>query len=85
MFNCVKRIPPSILARVTPAPLPSENTTGAWIVFGDAQTGKVEEANDRGDTMLWIIRNCEQEQLAAAKAVDQRPWLVRQIRPLRPG
>jgi hypothetical protein len=38
-------IPDSWLLGVPAAPLPDGNTVGDWIAFGDAQTGKLDQAN----------------------------------------
>ena len=38
---------------------------GAWIAFGDAQTGKLDVANGRGLDALAIIERCETRDKAA--------------------
>lgn len=73
-LNCASRIPPQVRADVPGAPLPADNSVGEWVAFGDAQTGKLESANDRKNTALWIMDQCEGEQKAAAEKLKPRPW-----------
>ncbi len=47
---------------------------GEWVAYGDAQTGRLEAANDSKATALWIIDQCEAEERAAAARLKPRPW-----------
>lgn len=85
VFSCLGRVPPSIRADVQPPAPPPDNTVGAWVVFADGTVGKLSEANDSKATLIWIIQNCEQEQMAAAKAIDRRPFWQKWMKPLKPG
>jgi hypothetical protein len=76
-LDCARRIPPQLRAEVEPADLPADNTVGAWVAFGDAQTGRLETANDRKATLIWIVETCEAEEQAAAKALDDRTLIQR--------
>lgn len=78
-------MPPQLRADVLAPDLPSDNTVGVWIVFGDGAVGKISEGNDKKNTILWIFEHCEAEALAAAKEIDRRPIWERWFRPLKPG
>jgi hypothetical protein len=49
------------------------------VAFGDAQTGRLETANDRNGTVLWIVDNCAAEQTKAAAALAPKPWWRRML------
>lgn len=55
------------------APLPENDTVGAWVAFADAQTGQLDKANDRTLTSIGIVERCEQMQRDAV-ATARRPW-----------
>jgi len=84
-LDCAGRIPPQLRAEVAPAAPPADNSVGAWVAFGDAQTGRLESANERKATVIWILDRCKAEERAAGKAVDTRPWWQKMLRPLKPG
>jgi hypothetical protein len=73
-LDCAGRIPPQVRAEVPGAELPADNSVGQWVAFGDAQTGRLEVANDRKATALWIVDQCEAEERAAAARLAPRPW-----------
>ena len=74
-LDCAGRIPPQLRAEVAPAAPPADNSVGQWVAFGDAQTGRLETANDRKATMLWILEACEaEERAAAARLAPRPPW-----------
>jgi hypothetical protein len=52
---------------VAGAPLPQGNTVADWEVFGDAQTGKLDQANDRTKDAIGIVERCEARDSAAVK------------------
>lgn len=74
-FDCGKRIPPGLRAKTNPPPIPTEDTQGQWGVFGDAAVGKIEVADDKKDTALWIVDQCEAEK---QKVIDtlNKPTLM---------
>lgn len=75
VLNCAGRIPPQLRAEVAGAPLPDDNSVGEWVAFADAQSGRLEAANDRKTTALWIIDQCEaEERAAAARLATPSPW-----------
>jgi hypothetical protein len=74
-LTCGARIPPQLRDDVAHAPLPPGNTVGDWVTFADDQTGRLERANDRKATVLWIIDHCESETRSASKRLETRgPW-----------
>jgi hypothetical protein len=64
---CATLLPQSWKAGVAPAPLPDGNTVGDWIAFGDAQTGKLDQANGRTKDAIEIVERCEARDAAAIK------------------
>lgn len=73
-LDCAARVPPQLRAGTPGAAPPAANTVGEWVAFGDAQTGRLEAANDSKATALWIIDQCEAEARNAAGALRPRPW-----------
>jgi hypothetical protein len=58
------------------APLPLDDSAGAWVTFGNNQTGQLEQANLKPPAIRHIIKTCEDRHAAAlAKAErESRPW-----------
>jgi hypothetical protein len=54
------------------APLPTGNTVGEWIAFGDAQTGQLDKANGRTADTIAIIERCEARDAEALRAARPR-------------
>lgn len=54
------------------ANLPSDDSAGAWIKFGDAQTGKLDISNDRYASGMGIIERCEARDKAAKVKIEKR-------------
>lgn len=73
-LDCGSRVPPQLRADVGPAEPPADNSVGEWVAFGDAQTGRLQVANERKATVLWIYDACEAEEKKAAAAVTRKPW-----------
>ena len=78
-LDCAGRIPPQLRAEVSPAAPPADNSVGEWVAFGDAQTGRLETANDRKATLLWIVEACEAEERAAVARLAPRPSWWRRL------
>ena len=57
-----------------PAPLPVDDSAGAWIAFGDAQTGQLEQANAAKAAINEIRDTCEARYQALVKATNKKPW-----------
>lgn len=69
--GCSSLIPDSWLQGVAASPLPEGNSVGDWIVFGDAQTGKLDQANGRTKDAIEIQRRCEARDAAAVKRASR--------------
>lgn len=69
-LNCAALIGPTLRTDVPPADLPTENTIGEWVAFGDAQTGKLGDANGRRAAVVEIADRCQAEQ----ERLSRRPW-----------
>ena len=57
--SCSSLLPQEWKQGVAGADLPDGNTVGDWIAFGDAQTGKLDQANGRTKDAMGIIERCE--------------------------
>lgn len=66
---------PSELTDPTPgADLPADDSQGAWVRFGNDQTGQLDKANLKQAAGLKIIRGCEARDAETAKRLAPRPW-----------
>lgn len=65
--SCASLLPAEWSNGVEGAPLPEGDTVGDWIAFGDAQTGKLDQANDRTTSTIGIVQRCEERDRAAVK------------------
>ena len=70
---CAALLPPEWRTPVPGAPLPSGETVGNWIQFGDAQTAQLDKANDRTMSAIGIVERCEARDRALIEKV-RRPW-----------
>lgn len=66
--SCSTLLPDEWRAGVPGAPLPSGNTVGDWITFGDAQTAQLDKSNDRYIAAVGIVSRCEERDKQAVKA-----------------
>ena len=73
--SCSSLLPEEWKQGVAGAPLPDGDTVGDWIAFGDAQTGKLDQANDRTKASIGIIQRCEARDAAAIKRATKRRFL----------
>lgn len=67
---CSSLLPNEWRGGVEGAALPSQDTVGEWIAFGDAQTGQLDKSNDRYRAAVGIVERCEardREAIEAAK------------------
>lgn len=85
ILDCAGRIPPLLRADVPSAPPPADNSVGQWVAFADGQTGALDKANEHKGAVVWIVDRCQAEALAAAKAIDTRPFWLKWTKPLKPG
>jgi len=65
---CSELLPEEWNEGVEGAALPADDTVGAWIAFGDAQTGQLDKSNDRYRAAIGIVGRCEKRDRAAVKA-----------------
>lgn len=63
--GCSSLIPNDWQDGVAGAPLPDGKVVGDYIVFGDQQTGKLDQANGRTRDTISIISRCEARDKAA--------------------
>lgn len=73
--SCSSLLPADWKNGVAGADLPSGNTVGDWIAFGDAQTGKLDQANDRTASAIGIVERCEDRDAEAVKRATRRKFL----------
>jgi hypothetical protein len=73
--GCSSLVPDEWKKGVAGAPLPDGNTVGDWIAFGDAQTGKLDIANDRTVSAVGIIARCEARDEKAIEKATRRRFL----------
>jgi len=59
---------------VAGATLPDGSTVGDWVVFGDAQTGKLDEANGRTRDAIGIVERCEARDGEAVRRARRGGW-----------
>ncbi len=64
---CSTLLPDDWKRGVAGAPLPDGDTVGDWIAFGDAQTGKLDQANGRTKDAIGIVERCEARDATAIK------------------
>ena len=76
--GCAGLLPVEWRSGVAAAALPDGSTVGDWIVFGDAQTGKLDEANGRTRDAIGIVERCEARDGEAVKRA-RRGWLARLV------
>jgi hypothetical protein len=65
--SCSSLLPQEWKQGVPGAPLPDGQTVADWIAFGDAQTGKLDQANGRTKDAMEIIERCEARDAQAIK------------------
>lgn len=65
--SCSSLLPEEWKQGVAGVPLPEDDTAGSWIAFGDAQTGKLDQANERTKAAIGIVARCEARDAQAIK------------------
>lgn len=70
--GCAGLLPSNWREGVESAPLPDGNTVGEWIAFGDAQTGRLDVANDRTAAAIGIVERCEARDAEAIRRATRR-------------
>lgn len=72
--SCAALLPAEWKEGVAGADLPEGDTVGDWIAFGDAQTGKLDQANDRTSSAIGIVERCEARDAVAIKKATRGFW-----------
>lgn len=72
---CSTLLPPEWRNGVEGAELPAGDNVGDWIAFGDAQTGRLDQANGRTRDAIGIVERCEARDAAAIRRVTRRRFL----------
>lgn len=72
--SCASLLPSEWKQGVAGAELPTGDTVGDWIVFADAQTGKLDQANDRAVSAIGIVERCEERDRQAVKRATRGFW-----------
>jgi hypothetical protein len=65
--GCSSLVPDNWKSGVAGADLPAGNDVADWISFGDAQTGKLDQANGRTSDAIAVVQRCEARDAAAIK------------------
>lgn len=73
--SCAVLLPPEWKEGVAGAPLPAGDEIADWIVFGDAQTGRLDIANDHTKSAIGIIERCEARDKQAVERATKRRFL----------
>lgn len=64
---CSSLLPAEWAQGVAGVELPAGDTVGDWIAFADAQTGRLDVANDRYKAAVGIVARCEERDRAAVQ------------------
>lgn len=72
--QCGALVPESLRRDVPGADLPTNDTAGEWVAFGDAQTGRLDQANANRAAVVEIVDACDLQQQRIVKALEPRPW-----------
>lgn len=56
------------------APLPSDDTAGAWVDYGNRESGQLDIANEDKRALRGIGETCERWQAEAVKKTTKKAW-----------
>lgn len=70
-------MPQSLKAPTPGAPLPADDTAGAWVAFANQQTGQLGTANAGKAAIVEIVEMCEARDAETVKALTKRRGLFR--------
>jgi hypothetical protein len=73
--SCSSLLPDEWSKGVAPAELPDGSAIADWIVFGDQQTAKLDQANGRTRDAIAIVQRCEARDAQAVKRATRRKIL----------
>lgn len=71
--SCSSLVPASWREGVEAPALPTVDSVGEWVAFGDAAVGRLDVANDRTVSALGIVEACERRDAEAVERIT-RPW-----------
>lgn len=74
--SCATLLPSEWKQGVAGAELPTGDTVGDWQAFGDAQTGRLDQANGRTRDAIGIVERCEERDASAVKKATRRWWQI---------
>lgn len=63
-----------LLRPTSGASLPADDSKGAWVAFGDRQTGQLDKANADKGAAEAVLDTCEGWQAKAEAAAKPRRW-----------
>lgn len=75
--SCLTLIPETVKQPTPGAPLPADDTAGAWATFANSQTGQLDLANASKATALEILTRCEARDAETVKQLTRRRGLFR--------
>jgi hypothetical protein len=73
--TCASLLPQTWKQGVAGAELPFGNVIADWVVFADAQTGKLDQANGRTVDAIGIVERCESRDAAAVRSATRPRFL----------
>jgi hypothetical protein len=73
--SCSALLPSEWRQGVAGAELPVGDTVGDWIQFGDAQTSRLDIANDHTKSAIGIVERCESRDKQAVERATRRRFL----------
>ena len=76
-MQCGPLVPDSLRRDVPGADLPADDTAGAWVAFGDAQTGRLDVANANKRAVVEIVDACDRQQTAIREALKPESFWSR--------
>lgn len=74
--GCQAYVPDSLWSPTPGAPLPLDDSAGAWVAFANGQSAQLEIANLKPPAIRHIIETCEARHAAAIEKAQRqsRPW-----------
>lgn len=76
-LDCGSLIGAELRRDVAGADLPIDGTVGSWVAFGDAQTGRLDQANGNTRAVVQTVDACDRQQAAVREALQPEPWYRR--------
>jgi hypothetical protein len=70
---CADLVPGELIEDTPSAHPPVSGDQGAWVAFGDAQTGQLDKANLKPHAIMHIVSGCEARDRETAKKLQAPP------------